>query len=283
MQIHSLLGSRSLQVAGCRDKNLCDEPFEDFPRIKVVRTERPRIRRRDFSACRTTFWNFSAKRFPFLSARVRARLHLHRGAVYPVFPGRQPRARDPWWIAFLSCTHTHAYVSRTRRVHEALHLHFASKRTGAVKLRRNHREFLRRKKGRWLSGEDPFSSWRRETTVIGGTFLSKCSFLSRHSREHGGLSPPPPLPLAPVLHRMRSIASPGVTCCRGNSLYTATLCYHSLPESIKHHEIRNIKRTRTMSDPTERNLIEMLFFSTICFKFLRIHIANFVALKYYSF
>lgn len=95
--------------------------------------------------------------------------------------------------------------------------------------------------------------------------------------------PLPPPPLSPVLHRMRSIASPGVTCCRGNSLYTATLCYHSLPESIKHHEIRNIKRTRTMSDPTERNLIEMLFFSTICFKFLRIHIANFVALKYYSF
>lgn len=168
-------------------------------------------------------------------------------------------------------TRTHKNISRTRRIHEALHLHFTSERTGAVKLRRNHREFLRRKKGRWLSGEDPFSSWRkereREMTVIGGTFLSKCSFLSRHSLPRARKGGPAPRSSSHALDRIPR----GSRATGGNSLYTATLCYHSLPESIKHHEIRNIKRTRTMSDPTGRNLIEMLFFSSICFEFLHIY------------
>lgn len=166
-----------------------------------------------------------------------------------------------------------------------MYLHFASKRTGAVKLKRNHREFLRRKKGRWLSGEDPFSSWRREMTVIGGTFLSKCSFPSRHSREHRGL---------PVLHRMPSIASPGVTCYRrkqplyGDFMLSLATGIHKTSRNTKHKANSYVCRIR------QREIWQKCYFSLayICFKFLytyrklivliyiKLYIYN---LKYYFF
>lgn len=140
------------------------------------------------------------------------------------------------------------YVAHTR-LH--LHLCFASEWyaewTDAVKLKRNHREFLRGEKGGWLSREDLFSSpWRRGTAVIGGTFLSKCSFLSRHSRERGEGWGPRSHPRGHVLPRE-------------DNLYTATLCYHSLPESIKHHEIRGIKRTRAMSNSALKSGRNVIF------------------------
>lgn len=49
-----------------------------------------------------------------------------------------------------------AYTWHTRRLH--LHLYFAlewARWTDAVKLKRNHREFLRGEEGGWLSREDP--------------------------------------------------------------------------------------------------------------------------------
>lgn len=117
-------------------------------------------------------------RLAFLSARARARLHLHKDAVCPVFPGGgNPGLRGVNCVSFVE------YMCRVRVAHTRLHLHlyFASEWTSAVKLKRNHREFL----CGWLSREDPFSSPRRTgTVVIGGTFLSKCSFPSRHPREH---------------------------------------------------------------------------------------------------
>lgn len=135
-----------------------------------------------------------------------------------------------------------------------MYLHFASKRTGAVKLKRNHREFLRRKKGRWLSGEDPFSTWRREMTVIGGTFLSKCSFPSRHSREHGG----GPRTSSHALDRI-----PGVTCYRGKQplygdfMLSLATGIHKTSRNAKHKANSYVCRIR------QRNLTEMLFFSSI--------------------
>lgn len=179
------------------------------------------------------FRDFSAERLAFVSARARARLHLHKDAVYPVFPGRQPRARCTVncvsFVGYMCCVH----VTHTR-LH--LHLYFASRNgaraewTGAVKLKRNHREFLRGgEEGGWLSREDLLSFPRRRgTAVIGGTFLSKCSFLSRHSREHEG-------PIA-----QPSIASPGSRATErrqplyGNFMLSLATGIHKTSRNTKH-------------------------------------------------
>lgn len=58
-----------------------------------------------------------------------------------------------------------------------------------------------------------------------------------------------------------------------DNLYTATLCYHSLPESIKHHEIQNIKRIRATSDPTEKSGRNVIFLQHTL-QFLHTHLEN---------
>lgn len=145
---------------------------------------------------------FQKERLAFLSARALDCICI-RTQFIPCFLGEATLGRGVNCVSFVKYTYR-VHVAHTR-LH--LHLYFASEWyvewTSAVKLKRNHREFLRGEKGGWLSREDPFSSPRqRGTAVIGGTFLSKCSFLSRHSREHEGAS-------SRALKRI-----PGVTCYR---------------------------------------------------------------------
>lgn len=190
MQIRSLPGSRCPPLPA--RENFRDEPYL-FSRAsqRIVGHDDERFFVPLFSESRDSHFRPSGT-FPDETVCLLKRDCICIGTQFILrFLGGNP-GRGLRRIAFLSRNICIVYTCCTRGCAFAFRPGAVHARTGAVKLRRNHREFLRREKGGWLSGEDPsfFSAWRRgRTAVIGGTFLSECSFPSRRS-SRGPVVPP---------------------------------------------------------------------------------------------